>query len=75
MLFEAWQQSSLTGCAPAALVAAWPSLLCMWKAPLSTGMPAESWCEGYRMVFVVLCVAGWADLANNPVDDTEDLLR
>lgn len=41
MLFQAWQQTFLTGCAPAALVAAQPSFALMVKSLLCTGMPVE----------------------------------
>lgn len=47
MLFEAWQQSSLTGCAPAALVAAWPSFaLYVESMALHSHACGEARCRG-----------------------------
>lgn len=75
MLFEAWQQSCLTGCAPAALVAAWPSFaVCgestaqYWRAweklcVCGGGSGGDGrWARGASVLPVrlcVLCVCMW----------------
>lgn len=57
MLFEAWQQSSMTGCAPAALVAAWPSIA-LYGEGTAHGMPAERLYVGGVGGCQWLCVLG-----------------
>lgn len=69
MLFEAWQHRSLTGCAPAALVAAWPSFA------LYGGSTAQYWhacgeavCVVCGVVLVVICaVCGLGGLGEHLV--------
>lgn len=57
ILFEAWQQSSLTGCAPAALVAAWPSFALYGESTAQYwNSCGEAVCRGCVMVLVVMCV-------------------
>lgn len=58
MLFEAWQQSSLTGCAPAALVAAWPFFALYGESTAQYWHACgEDVCRGYGVVLMVMCVA------------------
>lgn len=57
MLFEAWQQSSLTGCAPAALVAAWPSFALYGESTAQYWHACgEAVCRGCGVVLVDMCV-------------------
>lgn len=59
MLFEAWQLSSLTGCAPAALVAAWP-LFSLYVESTAQYWHAcgEAVYGGYGSVGGYVCVVG-----------------
>lgn len=69
MLFEAWQNSSLTGCAPAALVAAWPSFALYGESTAQYWHACgEAVCRGCEVVMMVVCVVcGLAGLGSKPV--------
>lgn len=69
MLFEAWQQSSLTGCAPAALVAAWPSIALYGESTAQYWHACgEAVCRGCGVLLVVICVVcGLGGLGPKPI--------
>lgn len=69
MLFEAWQQSSMTGCAPAALVAAWPSIALYGEGTAQYWHACrEAVCRGCGRVSVVVCAGvSWQDLAKRTI--------
>lgn len=69
MLFEAWQQSSLTGCAPAALVAVWPSFALYGESTtLYWHACREAESRGCGVVLLVMCVlCGLGGLGPEPI--------
>lgn len=70
MLFEAWQQTFLTGCAPAALVAAWPSFALYGEiTTLYWHACGEAVFRGCGVVLVVMCImCGFGGLGRKPRD-------
>lgn len=72
MLFEAWQQSSLTGCAPAALVAVWPSFALYGESTAPYWHACrEAECGGCGVVLLAMC--GLGGLGPKPMNATCDL--
>lgn len=56
MLYEAWWQTFQTGCAPAALVAAWPSSALHSESSTLYWHTCGEGGWGVRLVWVIMCV-------------------